>query len=161
MFNEKDILTRLQAGEDAQSIANELANMLNSANATYLAEVAAKKKAEEEAAKKAAEAEAVEEEKNELAQIIADAVMDYMDIAAPELTKDEDPLDGAEVRKLLDSMIPLMVSFKGLQAIMPANANLFGTPILTAPVAKKEHDTPIVKLSDDEIIKNFLNKNVH
>ena len=161
MINEKDILARLQAGEDAQKIADEMANMLNAANATYLAEVEAKKKAEAEAAKKAAEASALEEEKNELAQIIADAVMDYIDVCAPDLIDDdEDPLDGAEVRKLLDGMIPLMVSLKGLQAVMPG-ANPFGTPILTPPVAKMGNGTPIVKMSDDEIIKNFLNKNVH
>ena len=46
MINEKDILARLQAGEDAQKIADELANVLNAANATYIAEVEAKKKAE-------------------------------------------------------------------------------------------------------------------
>ena len=162
MINEKDILARLQAGEDAQKIADEMANMLNAANATYLAEVEARKKAEAEAAKKAAEASALEEEKNELAQIIADAVMDYIDVCAPDLIDDdEDPLDGAEVRKLLDGMIPLMVSLKGLQAVMPAGANPFGTPILTPPVAKMGNGTPIVKMSDDEIIKNFLSKNVH
>lgn len=159
MINEKDILARLQAGEDAQKIADEMANMLNAANATYLAEQEAKKKAEAEAAKKAAEASALEEEKNELAQIIADAVMDYIDVCAPDLIDDdEDPLDGAEVRKLLDGMIPLMVSLKGLQAV---GANPFGTSILTPPVAKMGNDTPIVKMSDDEIIKNFLSKNVH
>lgn len=159
MINEKDILARLQAGEDAQKIADEMANMLNAANATYLAEQEAKKKAEAEAAKKAAEASALEEEKNELAQIIADAVMDYIDVCAPDLIDDdEDPLDGAEVRKLLDGMIPLMVSLKGLQN---AGINPFGTPILTPPVAKMGNGTPIVKMSDDEIIKNFLSKNVH
>jgi hypothetical protein len=159
MINEKDILARLQAGEDAQKIADEMANMLNAANATYLAEQEAKKKAEAEAAKKAAEASALEEEKNELAQIIADAVMDYIDVCAPDLIDDdEDPLDGAEVRKLLDGMIPLMVSLKGLQT---AGINPFGTPILTPPVAKMGNGTPIVKMSDDEIIKNFLSKNVH
>ena len=157
MFNEAEILARLQNGEDIQKIADEMANMLNAANATYLAEQEAKKKAEAEAAKKAAEASALEEEKNELAQIIADAVMDYIDVCAPDLIdEDEDPLDGAEVRKLLDGMIPLMVSLKGLQAVMPG-ANPFGTPILTPPVAKMGN----VKMSDDEIIKNFLNKNVH
>ena len=160
MINEKDILARLQAGEDAQKIADELANVLNAANATYIAEVEAKKKAEAEAAKKAAEAQAVEDEKNELAQIIADAVMDYIDVAAPDLIDDdEDVLDGAEVRKLLDSMIPVMVSLKGLQALMPNDVNPFGTPSLVAPVTTKI--TPNNKMSDDEIIKNFLAKNIH
>lgn len=160
MINEKDILARLQAGEDAQKIADELANVLNAANATYIAEVEAKKKAEAEAAKKAAEATAIEEEKNELAQIIADAVMDYIDVAAPGLMDDDDELTGEEVRKLLDSMVPMMVSLKNI-AGLTGGANPFGTPILTPSVAKMGNGTPIVKLSDDEIIKNFLNKNVH
>ena len=154
MINEKDILARLQAGEDAQKIADELANILNAANATYVAEQEAKRKAAEEAAKKAAEATAIEEEKNELAQIIADAIMDYLDIAAPGiLNEDEDDLTGEEIRKLLDSMVPMLVSVKNL-------ASLGVTPF-TPPVAKMGNGTPIVKLSDDEIIKNFLNKNVH
>lgn len=159
MINEKDILTRLQAGEDAQKIADELAAVLNAANATYIAE----QKAKEEAARKAeAEKAAKEEERNELAQIIADAVMDYIELVAPELVQDEEEeLSGEEVRKLLDSMIPLMQSMKNLQAIMPAGTNPFGTPVLTPPVAKMGNGTPIVKMSDDEIIKNFLNKNVH
>lgn len=159
MINEKDILTRLQAGEDAQKIADELAAVLNAANATYIAE----QKAKEEAARKAeAEKAAKEEERDELAQIIADAVMDYLELVAPELVEDdEEELSGAEVRKLLDSMIPVMQSLKNLQAILPADTNPFGTPILTPPVAKMGNGTPIAKLSDDEIIKNFLNKNVH
>lgn len=156
MINEKDILARLQAGEDAQKIADELANVLNAANATYVAEQEAKRKAAEEAAKKAAEAIAIEEEKNELAQIIADAIMDYLDIAAPGiLDEDEDDLTGEEIRKLLDSMVPMLVSVKNLASI---GVTPFGVPSLTA---KMGNGTPIVKLSDDEIIKNFLNKNVH
>jgi hypothetical protein len=57
MLNEKDILIRLQNGEDAQNIANELANALNAANKTYIAQK------EEEAKKKADEAK-----KNDLAK---------------------------------------------------------------------------------------------
>jgi hypothetical protein len=156
MFTEKDILARLQAGEDAQKIADELANILNAANATYVAEQEAKRKAAEEAAKKAAEATAIEEEKNELAQIIADAIMDYLDIAAPGILDEaDDDLTGEEIRKLLDSMVPMLVSVKNLASI---GVTPFG---VTPPTAKMGNGTPIVKLSDDEIIKNFLNKNVH
>lgn len=52
MINSKDILTRLQNGESAEAIANELIGALNDANATYEAEVAAKRKAEAESAAK-------------------------------------------------------------------------------------------------------------
>lgn len=61
MFNEKDILARLQAGEDVQTIANEMTDAINAANATYLAE----KKVEEE--KKAAEEAAIAKAKEKKA----------------------------------------------------------------------------------------------
>ena len=51
MVNSKDILTRLQNGEKAEDIANELINALNDANDTYNKEIAAKK-AEDEAKEK-------------------------------------------------------------------------------------------------------------
>ena len=57
MLNEKDILIRLQNGEDPQKIANELADVLNAANKTYITQK------EEEAKKKADEAK-----KNDLAK---------------------------------------------------------------------------------------------
>ena len=44
MFDEKVILARLQNGEDAQTIANEMADMINKANKMYADELA---KAEE------------------------------------------------------------------------------------------------------------------
>ena len=45
MFNEKDILARLQNGEDAQKIADEMAAILNAANKTYTDQKEAEKKA--------------------------------------------------------------------------------------------------------------------
>lgn len=50
MFDEKTILARLQNGEDIQKIANEMAELINSANQTFLA-AEAKKRAEAEAKK--------------------------------------------------------------------------------------------------------------
>ena len=55
MVNSKDILTRLQNGEKAEDIANELINALNDANDTYNKEVAAKKAENETKAKKVAD----------------------------------------------------------------------------------------------------------
>lgn len=112
MFNEKDILARLQNGEDAMAIADEIALMLNSANNTYLAQ----KKAEEEAKKKAEEeAEAKRKNEDAITNEIASAVMEYIELAAPDLVlEDGDALDGADVRKFLDSMIPLISILKEL-----------------------------------------------
>ena len=55
MVNSKDILTRLQNGEKAEDIANELINALNDANDTYNKEVAAKKAEDEAKANKVAD----------------------------------------------------------------------------------------------------------
>lgn len=52
MINSKDILTRLQNGESAEAIANELIGALNDANAAYEAEVAAKRVEDEVKAKR-------------------------------------------------------------------------------------------------------------
>jgi hypothetical protein len=41
MITEKEILERLQKGEDAEKIANQLIDLLNAANAAYQAEIAA------------------------------------------------------------------------------------------------------------------------
>ena len=55
MVNSKDILARLQNGEKAEDIANELINALNDANDAYNKEVAAKKAESETKAKKVAD----------------------------------------------------------------------------------------------------------
>ena len=52
MVNSKDILTRLQNGEKAEDIANELISALNDANDAYNKEAAAKKAEDEAKAKR-------------------------------------------------------------------------------------------------------------
>ena len=54
MVNSKDILTRLQNGEKAEDIANELVSALNDAAKAYNEEVAAKKAEDEAKAKREA-----------------------------------------------------------------------------------------------------------
>lgn len=147
MMNEKDILARLQAGENAQDIANEMVAALNAANAAYIQEQEAKAKAE-------AEANAVEAELNDLAQMIADAVLDYIDLAAPEVLEDEDEdaLTGAQVRELMDAMLPMMVSMKKLAALTSASDK---------PHVMSMKITPHAPSSDDAAISEFLNKFVN
>lgn len=139
MITEKDILVRLQAGEDAQKIADELTAALNAANKTYIAE-------QEEKAKKEAAAKAeVEAKKKELAELIANSVMKYIALVDPKLVEDEDEdLNAAEVQKLLDSIIPLMSSLKNIQGLTSV------VPFEKMPATK----------TDDEILKEFLMKNI-
>lgn len=104
MVNQKDILARLQAGESADAIAQELVDALNAANAEYIA-------AQEAKDQKMAKAEYVKE----FAALVKDYVMDFhSDSYIAEMIKDQeiDPMDivetldaafaqiDAEVRKL-------------------------------------------------------------
>ena len=91
MVNQKDILARLQAGESADVIAQELVDALNAANAEYAKE-------QEAATQKQAKAEYVEE----FAALIKDYIMDFHgDSYIAEMIKDQE-IDPAEIVEMLD-----------------------------------------------------------
>ena len=143
MFDEKTILARLQNGEDAQTIANEMAAMINAANKTY-----ADQKAAEEAAK-AAKAKAEIQKKEEL-QSILDLFCDwfgtYYDMDVTELKSD---MKADQLIELIDSLKEYMEAIKGLET-------MFSVKNATKPVAKviKSNTKP----NADETINQFLNK---
>lgn len=124
MFTEKDILARLQAGEDAQAIANEMANILNAANKTYEDQKEAKKKrlAAEKAAKEAA-AKQLEARKKREADTLVEAlgkwVIKYY--AGPGEEKDYRKvlagLDGTALITVADELINAMEMMKGMESI--------------------------------------------
>lgn len=137
MFDEKTILARLQNGEDAQTIADEMAAMINAANKTY-----ADQKAAEEAAKK------TEAQKYEDLQEIIDMFVDwfgtYYEIDVEDLKSE---LKADEVIELVDSLKGYIEAIKGLESMFDAKK----------PVNKviKSNTKP---KSADERINDFLNK---
>lgn len=91
MVNMNDILARLQAGESADAIAQEMVDALNAANAQF---------AEEQAANdvKAQKAEFVEE----MAEIVRDYIMTFhADSYIAAMIKDQE-IDPAEIVEMLD-----------------------------------------------------------
>ena len=91
MVNQKDILARLQAGESADVIAQEMVDALNAANAQF---------AEEKAANdvKAQKAEFVEE----MADIVRDYIMTFhADSCIAEMIKDQE-INPVEIVEMLD-----------------------------------------------------------
>lgn len=91
MVNQKDILARLQAGESADVIAQEMVDALNAANAQF---------AEEQAANdvKAQKAEFVEE----MADIVRDYIMTFhADSCIAEMIKDQE-INPVEIVEMLD-----------------------------------------------------------
>ena len=135
MFDEKTILARLQNGEDAQKIADEMAAMINAANKTYTDQ-----KAAEEAAKKQNEVQ----KKEELQEII-DLFMEWLETFYGIKVDEEVPADS--VIELIDSLKEYIDAFKGLEAMLGAKK----------PAAKviKSNTKPA---NADETINAFLNK---
>ena len=133
MFTEKDILARLQNGEDVQKIADEMAQMINAANKTY-----ADQKAAEEAAKKQNEIQ-----KKEDLQEILDMFLDWLNAhygigAKGDVTADQ-------VIELIESLQEYIEALKDLETV-------FG--IKNAPKVVKKSVKPAA--SADETINQFL-----
>lgn len=129
MFTEKDILARLQNGEDVQKIADEMAAMINAANKTY-----ADQKAAEEAAKKQNEVQ-----KKEDLQEILDLFSDWLNAHYGIGTKGDITAD--QVIELIESLEDYFKAIKDLEAV-------FGVKKSTKKVVKTK--------SADETINQFL-----
>ena len=116
MVNQKDILARLQAGESADVIAQELVDALNAANAEYAKE-------QEAATQKAAKAEYVEE----FAALIKDYIMDFHgDSYIAEMIKDQE-IDPTEIVEMLDqSFEQLDAEIKKLKEMEKMLKGMFG-----------------------------------
>ena len=140
MFDEKTILARLQNGEDAQAIANEMAAMINAANKAYTDQ-----KAAEEAAKAAA-AKAEVQKKEDLQEILDLFVEWFGTHYGIDTEEIKSELKADQVIELIDSLKEYIEAMKGLEA-------MFSKPAVK-PVKK------IVKpaANADETINQFLKK---
>lgn len=141
MFDEKTILARLQNGEDAQTIANEMAAMINAANKVYTDQ-----KAAEEAKK--AEAAKIEVQKKEELQEIIDLFIEWLETFYGIKVHEEVPAD--QVIEIIDSLKEYVEAMKGLEA-------MFSVKNATKPATKviKSNTKPA---NADETINAFLNK---
>ena len=115
MALENDILARLRNGEDAEKIAQELINDLNNAIATKDKEDAEAKRIAEEKAKVEKERQALEDKKNNLADAMARAMVEYYKLTLPEVPEGIiKELNGPAMRKQLDATVNLLKSLTDL-----------------------------------------------
>ena len=115
MALENDILARLRNGEDAEKIAQELINNLNNAIATKDKEDAEAKRVAEEKAKAEKERQALEDKKNNLADAMARAMVEYYKLTLPEVPEGIlKELNGPAMRKQLDATVSLLKSLTDL-----------------------------------------------
>ena len=113
MFDEATILARLQNGEDAQKIADEMAAALNKVNKIY-SDQKAKEDAERAAAKRA------ESQKKEDLQEIIDLFMEWLSNyykvdAQTEVTADQ-------VLEVIDSVFEYVEAMKSLESMFVKKA---------------------------------------
>lgn len=99
-MNYNEILARIQKGENAEDIVKEFTDNINKAQ---------KEVAAQEAAKKASDAKS--KKMDEIAVAIAGAMNEYIALAGVEAEK----LRGAEVRELLDQLLPIIDSLKNVK----------------------------------------------
>ena len=159
MVNSKDILTRLQNGEKAEDIANELINALNDENDAYNKEAAAKKAEDEAKAKRAAK-------KVTDMQDIIDALHDFCIEYYCNDSKDIDAVEEAFADLTAEKVIEIVEEagetvalleehLKGIEKMFADNPFF---PIKKPEVEIKvdEDAVPMSKADADFVIKSFL-----
>lgn len=133
-FNKADIIARLQKGEKIEDIANEMSEILNTAEADYKAEQVAKE----------LESKRVEDAKDEACQRILEGFADFCAAAGEEeLVADIKKTDAGEIRGMLDQGIELV---KALTALSEFEFKV--------PTEKKVESRKAA--SADEVIKSWL-----
>ena len=133
----KDILTRLQAGEDVETIAADLTKSLNTAK-EQSDEIDRKRKAEAEAKRKA---EFETNTKVEAVNGLIDALIDVCDAWGldDDLIYAIDQIDAKEVVNTFDKMIPFIQQYIELQEAMDGVLNKDSThEVKPAPGAGAE-----------------------
>lgn len=95
MVNSKDILTRLQNGEKAEDIANELISALNDANDAYNKEVEAKKAESEAKAKKVADMQ-------DILDLLHDFCIEYYCDSNEDINAVEEAFDEFTAEKVIE-----------------------------------------------------------
>lgn len=153
MFNSKDILARLQAGERIEDIAQSAADALNSAKAEY-DKIEAEKKAA--AAKAEAEKKALQKKKEQSVTGIIGGIVDYINQFYPTFF---DADDIAEFHKTFDpsaiveAFDQTMEELKNIPAI--AEALKKGAPKTTVKLSGED-----AKQAEDVFNKFFAENNI-
>ena len=138
MFNKEDILARLQNGDSADAIAQEMATALNEAQTAYDEAKAAEDKAK-------VEADRVLNAKRAAVEIMLDGASDYL-IAIGEtgLQKEVRDIEIDKVIELFDGTIEMAKSLEKLKDLQ------FDIPVCG-------RSSKVAKLQDpDAILRNFL-----
>ena len=142
MFTKADILARLQNGETADTIAEQMVTALNDA-------VAEKKVLDAENAAKEQEEIRVLNAKRAAVDDMLDAVCDYLMAAGEEdLVEEAKEIDTDKVIELLDGSIKMAKSLEQLKGLQ--------FPLKAATINPRVHKIVVDESNADAVIADFL-----
>ena len=154
MINSKDILTRLQNGEKAEDIANELINALNDANDAYNKEAAAKKAEDEAKAKRAAKKVT---DMQDIIDLLHDFCIEYYCDNSDDIDAVEEAFTELTAEKLIAIVEEAGAAILDMEQKLKDVEKMFGM-FNAAPVKTIKIDKDFVpgKKNADAVIGSFL-----
>lgn len=150
MVNSKEILTRLQNGEKAEDIANELIAALNDANDTYNKEVAAKKAEDEAKAKRETKKMA---DMQDILDLLHDFCIEYYCDNNEDIDAVEEAFNELSAEKLIGIVEDIGAALVDFEKDLQNIEQLFGAAPKTFKINK---DYVPNKRNADAIIDSFL-----
>ena len=154
MVNSKDILTRLQNGEKAEDIANELVSALNDAAKAYNEEVAVKKAEDEAKAKREAKKIA---DMQDILDALHDFCIEYYCDNNEDINAVEEAFNELTAKNVLAMVEEAGVAVLDMEKKLKDIEKLFGS-FNAAPVKTIKIDKDFVpsKKNADAVIGSFL-----
>ena len=149
MVNSKDILTRLQNGEKAEDIANELINALNDANDTYNKEVEAKKAESETKAKKIADMQ-------DILDLLHDFCIEYYCDSNEDINEVEAAFDEFTAEKVIEIVEEAGAAVLELNEQLKDIEKMFGTFPFSKPTVELKVGKDATPADADAVIGKFL-----
>ena len=149
MVNSKDILTRLQNGEKAEDIANELINALNDANDAYNKEVEAKKAESEAKAKKVADMQ-------DILDLLHDFCIEYYCDSNEDINEVEAAFDEFTAEKVIEIVEEAGAAVLELNEQLKDIEKMFGTFPLSKPTVELKVGKDATPADADAVIGKFL-----
>ena len=149
MVNSKDILTRLQNGEKAEDIANELINALNDANDAYNKEVEAKKAESETKAKKVADMQ-------DILDLLHDFCIEYYCDSNEDINEVEAVFDEFTAEKVIEIVEEAGAAVLELNEQLKDIEKMFGTFPFGKSTVELRLDKDATPAEADAVIGKFL-----
>ena len=149
MVNSKDILTRLQNGEKAEDIANELINALNDANDAYNKEVEAKKAESEVKAKKVADMQ-------DILDLLHDFCIEYYCDSNEDINEVEATFDEFTAEKVIEIVEEAGAAVLEFNEQLKDIEKMFGAFPFSKPTVELKVGKDATPADADAVIGKFL-----